>query len=88
MGVVYSEVQKRILQVRIGDQCFMDVFGFPWDGVGQGEDVIDQIIDLPPQLAGVGSLPQSLQLLLALLGDGLGFTETVKGGASLIIAAL
>ena len=66
----------------------MDVFSLSWDGVGQGEDALDQVIDLPPQLAGVGSLPQSLQLLLALLGDGLGFTETVKGGARLIVAAL
>jgi hypothetical protein len=35
----------------------MDIFGAPWHSIGQSEDVIDGVIDLLPELTGIGLIP-------------------------------
>jgi len=64
----------------------MDIFGLSLKGIGQGEEVIDELIELPAQASGVGLSSQGLQALARLLGDGVGLAEAVERDAGVVIA--
>ena len=50
--------------------------------------MVEQLVDLPAQLAGVGLVPEELQLLFPFLRDRLRRAETIEGGGCLVKAAL
>ena len=51
-------------------QGLVDILGNAWRSTRQSEEIIEQVLDLLPQLAGIGLVPQGLQSLTILVEDG------------------
>jgi len=65
----------------------VDVLCLLWGGRRQEEDLVDELVDLLTELSRVDPVTESSKLLLLLLRDGIGLTQSIVGGSRLVEAS-